>query len=373
MRWAEVSKLLKSLPSKQLCDVLLQSFLLSVRHLLPLVHGPTLQAEFDDFWKDFSHDKNIAQPSDAVKHTSFYCLFLSVIYCGAVAASPELLAKASVHVKDNSTFLSRLRLKLNQMLTLCNYTELPTLNGLIASILAQECDPKVDEILAAPPFVSQCMQAARTLGLHREEAVAVRGEIEAELSRRVWYHIIQLEVLATISSGNSLSYSSSEESYNVRMPYEFNDASIGTGKLSLDVSAQVSQASTTMLLALGRYEMSRTLRHIVEKCYNNHAPTRETLGFLVACIEQLESKIDGFIARLEVRGLPEQGHISTQLLEANPLVHTHLYRDDPHEETVFNAFARIMLYMMKHYVAILFNRQFLNQASSQQTSRIWTK
>lgn len=47
--WAGFKSLLRSLPSKKLCNVLIQSFLLGVRPLLRLVHDPTLQAEYNCF------------------------------------------------------------------------------------------------------------------------------------------------------------------------------------------------------------------------------------------------------------------------------------------------------------------------------------
>jgi hypothetical protein len=296
-----------------------------------------------------------------------------VLYCGAVAASPSLLAEASVRVRDTKALLSRLRAKLEETLSICNYPELPTLNGLVASILAWECDPTVDEIFTTPPFISQSMQAARTLGLHREDAIMARGEVEAEIARRVWYHIIHLEVLATIASGSSLTYGSGEASYNTRMPHEFNDASMGSGKLTIGPSNQNAQASSAMLFAIGRYEMTRVLRQVIERCYSNLVPCKEDLGLLIAEMQQFENRIDGLISRLEVRGIPEQGHISTQLLSANPLIHKRLYEDNPYEETVLNALVRIMLCMMKPYVWIVFNRQFLSEVSSPQTSKMWSR
>ncbi|RDL30002.1 uncharacterized protein BP5553_10629 [Venustampulla echinocandica] len=365
-------KLLQSLPSKKLCDVLLRSFLLGVRPLLPLVHGPTLQAEYDTFWVRYNNDELRNQARNDLTDGSFLCLLWSVLYCGAVAASPSLLAEASIHVHHSSALLLHLRTKLEECLTLCKYAKLPTLNGLIASILARECDPEVDEILTAPAFVTQVMQAAMTLGLHSEEVIIMAyGEVEGEIARRVWYHIIYLEVLATLTSGSSLSHSSSEESYTTKIPQEFHDISIGLGRAILDTSNQYAQSSSAMLLAIGRFEMTRVMRKIVEQCYNHRIPAKEDLRNLIAELELFQRKIDVLIGRLQVRGTPEHGHISTQLLTADPLIHKWLYQDNPHEETVFNAYARIGLYMTKHHVLIFFNRQFLSGPDDHQTSTIW--
>lgn len=297
-----------------------------------------------------------------------------MLYCGAVAASPSLFAKASIHVRHTAALLLRLRTKLDESLSLCKYTKLPTLNGLIASILARECNSEVDEILTAPVFVTQAMQAAKSLGLHSEEVITMAyGEVEGEIARRVWYHIIYLEVLATLTSGSSLSHSSNEELYTTKIPQESHDTSPGLGRANLDSSSTDAHSSSAMLLSIGRYEMTRVMRKVVEQCYSNRIPSKEDMRNLIAELEQFQGRIDVLIGRLKVRGIPEHGHISTQLLKADPLIHKRLYEDNPHDETVFNAFARIVLCMTKHHVLIFFNRQFLTQTSDHQTSTIWSK
>ncbi|OBT81280.1 hypothetical protein VE02_10150 [Pseudogymnoascus sp. 03VT05] len=342
--WAGFKSLLRSLPSKKLCDVLIQSFLLGVRPLLPLVHGPTLQAEYDSFWVRYNNDELQTRPNNYLADASFLCLLWSVLYCGAVAASPSLLAKASIHIRHTPALLLRLRTKLDESLSLCKFTKLPTLNGLIASILARECDSEVDEILTAPVFVTQSMLAAKSLGLHSEEVIIMAyGEVEGEIARRVWYHIIYLEVLATLTSGSSLSQSSNEELYTTKIPREFDDINLGLGRANQDGSTQNAHSSSAMLLSIGRYEMTRVMRKVVEQCYSNRIPSKEDMRNLIAELEQFQGKIDVLIGRLKVRGLPEHGHISTQLLKADPLIHKRLYNDNPHDETVFNAFARIVL------------------------------
>ncbi|KAL5349875.1 hypothetical protein ACLOAV_004909 [Pseudogymnoascus australis] len=128
-----------------------------------------------------------------------------------------------------------------------------------------------------------------------------------------------------------------------------------------------------MLLSIGHYGMTRVMRKVVEQYYSNRMPSKEDMKNLTAQLEQFQGRIDVLIGRLKVCGIPEPGHISTQLPKADTLIHKRLYEDSPHDETVFNAFARIVLCTMKHHVLIFFNRQFLTQASNHQTSTIWNK
>lgn len=367
-QWWEISQALQSLPSKQLCDVFVRSFFLSVRPLQPLVHAPTFQAEYDAFWRQYIPNRTLSLPDDIISHTSFFCLLWSVLYCGAVAASDSVLAEASIQVHNSRELISLLRSKLNETLVLSCQTEYPTLSGLVASLLAHECDPDIDEFFALPPFVSQTMQAARVLGLHREEAVALRDEVDAEIARRVWYHLIYLEVLATISTGISLSCSTSEDSYNTRMPNVLMDSSMGPGKV--DNPDQSSDMSSAMILGIGRFEFARTLRDIMRLCYNNHVPTKKELRMLASDILSFEIRMDKLVSELQVRGLPEQGQISSFLLDANTVGQNHLYLDNK-EGMVLNAYARILLCMMKHWVSILFARHLLDHSNSNQTAGLW--
>ncbi|KAK6008848.1 hypothetical protein QM012_000751 [Aureobasidium pullulans] len=371
-RWDDACKPLLSLPPKKICDVLLQSFLLSVRPLLPLCHGPTLQADYDSFWAALNRYRASKKPEEVEKFYDFLCLLWAVLFCGAVAASPAMFKEASIQIRDSRTLLSRLRAKLDETVQLVQFNEIPTLNGLISILLVEECDPDFDEITAAAPFAYKCMQAARTLNLHKEAVVAAKNGVESELARRVWYHVVQLEVLATITCGVSLSYYSSEASFDTRMPRDIHDSELRAEKGSPKHFTAGVACSSAMQLAIGRFQLNRALRQAVEKCYSTRPPSETDLEELLADIGRYEQLMDHTISRLEVRGLPEQGHVSTKLLRADPMIHKRLYRDDPNEETVFNAFARIMLSMMKGYVSILVTRHFLSTATGDQRAKLWT-
>ncbi|KAI3317300.1 hypothetical protein HD806DRAFT_527198 [Xylariaceae sp. AK1471] len=373
-RWSELSQIAQSLPPKKLCDALLRSFLLGVRPIVPLIHIPTFRVQYESFWARWQRDRSTFRAQECLgDNPSFLCLLWAVLYCGAVAASSATLSDALVRVKDMPAFLSRLRSKLNQTLDACCQTKLPTLNGLAASLLAQDCDPTVDQFIDMSPFISQSVQAAITLGLHREGALGTMGEVDAELGRRIWHHIVSLDIYTSIHSGTPLSSATSEEWYDTRFPKSVDDASIGISSLLDHQSQQPSKTSSAMLLATGVYEFHRILRRITVTCYQNFSPDTESLKRLVFKIEAFEVSIDVLISQLEVRGLPEQGQISHQLLQASPRLNSHLYLDDPRESTTFNSFARIKLCMMKYYVSIFFNRQFLHQTPQEQLSQLWNR
>lgn len=362
----EWTRMLQSLPPKKVCDVLLESFLLSVKPLLPLVHAPTLLHDYEAFWEQAASQTRVNQES---KNGSFVSLLWSVLYCGMVAASPSLLAESGIQMRDSCVFIKQLRLMLERTLALSHYAELPTLNGFIAVLLAWECDPIANDILAAPAFVSQAMQVARTLGLHHEESIMARGEVEAELARRVWYHVVFLELYACVASGSVLSYGTQESSYNTQLPQPLHDSLLDSERRTRIDAPSAQRTSTAVLMVVGRCRMTRTLRCIMELGYKTQPLRNQECEILETLIRQFEFAIDGLINQIVVHGMPEQGYLSSQLLRVNHQSHPHYYDDTTHEATVLNAYARIQLDMMKQYVRIFFNRHVL--AGSPGLSTVW--
>lgn len=366
-RRLEFRRILQSIPSKKLCDLLLRSFLTSVRPLLPLVHVPTLQADYKAFWADYADGQSVEKQDCSIEAASFSSLLWAILYCGATAASPSIFTDASFQIRDAVAFRSRLKSKLEETLALSCHKEIPTLNGLVASVLVHECNRELDAN-DIPLSITHFMHVARMLGLHSEEAMKEKGQVEAEMGRRVWFQILHLEAMATIATGSPLSCSSND--YDTIMPGDVHDEDIRTNKNQPFTPARSSSA---MILTIGRYETIRVLRRIVEKCFGSQAPRKEDVDTIEAGIFQLHAKLDHLISRLQVRGLPEQGRVSSQLLEAKPAGHLCSHLDHPQDKTVFNAFARIALSMMKHHLTIFFGRATLSHNPGEKVLGSWNK
>jgi hypothetical protein len=235
----------------------------------------------------------------------------------------------------------------------------------VASLILHHCDCAVDPMVDEPPFIGRCFQAARRLGLHREAALTAMAPCDAEIGRRVWYTLLEMEIMASMRCGLSLSRDSNEDSFDTREP-SYDDGIGGPGGGG-DSSSAISAAA--------QLRMTRVLRRVFERGSVDARSRRRQQQpdcDLAAEIEQLDSFIDEAVARLAARGLPERGQISSQLLGANPLTHGELYLDNAREATVLNAFNRIRLTMMKYTVSIAFNRTFLDRTPQQgEAARLW--
>ncbi|KAI3325540.1 hypothetical protein HD806DRAFT_490614 [Xylariaceae sp. AK1471] len=343
-RLSKLHQMARNVPPKSLCDVLLQSFLIGVHPLLPLVDVETLRARYDDFWSQRSQERSLVRGEYDFARVPFLGLLWAVLYCGAVAAPSSVQDKTSpLRTPVPEAFLACLKSKLNKTLSLSCYHEVATLDGLVASVLVFECDPDMDGLIGGPSGLSRLVQAAKTLGIDCEGSWNGGGksDVERDTSRRVWKHIVHLQIMSAFTSGGPL-------------PSQLGkiDADEGDNHDVLD-----DMTSTALILAAGRYETTRTLRHVVEKCSDTqNGMATETSEALERYVAKFHSKIDDLISRLSARGLPEHGQIPSQLFEASSLSNPQLYGDYPRQPTVLNSFARILLSMMKHHISIVSGR-----------------
>lgn len=121
------------------------------------------------------------------------------------------------------------------------------MNELVSSLLVHECNVETDELLYTPPFLSQAITAARTLGLHHEARMQLRQPVEVETCRRLWWHLLWLESFATVSSG--MAPASGDDDCDTATPVDITDvelnalSTLGTWKLS-----QEQPVSTSMVM-----------------------------------------------------------------------------------------------------------------------------
>lgn len=237
------------------------------------------------------------------------------------------------------------------------------MHGLVASLLVHECNFYLDEVLDTPPLISQSFLAARALGIHSEEKIASWSRVEAEIARRVWYHILWEDTLAVVCAGCQLSPGG--ESYDTQMPLDISDADLealdantGSGSPRHRLFTEEG-ASSSMIYHIGRSETTRVFRLVVQRCYEGQSPTRQDLEELCFDTVCLFEKLDALTVKLKARGLPEAGQVSNRLFVADDPQRNPLHNDNPREETNFNAFIRIAFKFMKDYVGLQFTAAFL--------------
>ena len=76
-------------------------------------------------------------------------------------------------------------------------------------------------------FIGLALRVAQSMGLHRDGSLYGIDPVEAEVRRRVWWHILHLDVMTALASGLP-PLVNGEDLYDTRPISELKDEYIGT-------------------------------------------------------------------------------------------------------------------------------------------------
>ncbi|CCX15257.1 Similar to Uncharacterized transcriptional regulatory protein C139.03; acc. no. Q9UTN0 [Pyronema omphalodes CBS 100304] len=338
----DTTSILKLLPAKHQCDTLLKSFLQGVHPIVPLIHVPSFLQEWRSFW---SSSEEAPEPSP-----SFLPLLLAVLYAGAVSISPKSLATSFDNRTKEAVMSDQLQAATTS-LEQSGFLKSPTINGLLGYLLVQTCLVREEEPLGSCAFIGTAMRVAQQMGLHRDGSVFGLSPVESEVRRRIWWHILHLDIQGAIATGLPPLGGSSEEQFDTRMPSELRDELIGVDSPE-DLPTSGSRYSPTMVLAVGRYETTALLRKIVVRLLGIKPPTKEDMTEMGSMILGLKSKLEQKIARIPTR---EEVYMSA------------VSAGEQSEGDAFNKWARVMLSMMSDRAYVVLYQPFLKNSRS----RLW--
>lgn len=191
------SEMLTQLPTKRQCHALYRCYILGVHPVMPLIHPPTLLGYYEEFWKWYEHKNPTKTP---YAHPSFIPLLFAMLYGGSVSCSAKKL-KAEFGDISRSSLSGRLHDHVTRCLSLISFPRTPTLPSLIAFLIVQTILAKEEEPLTSSSFIGLGLRVAQIMGLHRDGAQFGLDPCEAEVRRRVWWHIVHMDGVMSISSG----------------------------------------------------------------------------------------------------------------------------------------------------------------------------
>ncbi len=368
---------IKLLPTEQVCDLLFYSFLIGVRPIHPLIHVPKFRTEYDNFWH-WCRNSDTSMPSQQLlKDPTFLCLLFAILYCGAVAGTSSMWSAAALQEFQKDSLTEQLRSMLTTGLNSCQHTRHPTFNTLVASLLGHGCSSLQHEPLEDLSFISLAVRIAQSMGLHRERKLPGLDSVACELRRRVWWHVVWLDVQSVIRHGAQACAGAAEPQNDVRMVSALRDEDIPKHYEGISSSPSESAPkinSTVMLLAIGRYETARFQLFLISKINSTCRFTQAEFDSLVGATKEFHLKIDLLIAQIPAKGIPEKGFIPSRLANASPLTHQSLYHDNSSSPTVFTSWARIMLAMLKLEAVILLQKSFLRPAyATGKQGEMWSR
>ncbi|KAJ5622723.1 hypothetical protein N7528_005955 [Penicillium herquei] len=365
--------LLRSLPNKPVSDALLEMFFVAVWPLVPLLHPPELQVQYDDFWEWCRNNETSSPPEKLRDDPTFICLLFAILYCGASAAPATSWTHIKLQGLGKETTVSHLKSAYTTSLSLCQHLKHPTLNTLISSLLADPFLGRSSEPTHDLIQLSTTIRIAQIMGLHREASWSALTPVEQETRRRVWWHIVWLDVQSSISTGLTLCCGN-DALEAVRMVGTIDEETSNSDTCSPHSDSATSGQSVAILYAIGRFQTARLQARIIRYLHSSEDRTQDGFEELVTDAKQLAENIDSLIARVPILGIPEEGCIPSRLANAAPYTHPLLYKEDASQPTVFTAWTRIMLTLLKSETAILLQKASLlpPDSKSLQSHKSWT-
>ncbi|RAH56640.1 C6 zinc finger domain protein [Aspergillus piperis CBS 112811] len=368
--------LLRSLPTKPVSDTFLDAFFFAVWPLFPLVHSPTLRADYDRFW-DWCRNSDRALPPEKVRDDpTFLCLLFAILYSGACAAPPASWTCASLQSLRRETTIAHLKSAYTTSMSLCQHLDHPTLNTLVSTLLTAPFLDRDVEPMRNMVSISTTIRIAQSMGLHMEGSWSSSlSPVDQEIRRRVWWYIIGLDVQSSICTG--LPPCCAPETLDiVSMIADTRDEDISdmSSHFSPDLVPGPAEQSIAVILAIARSVTARVQSKIISRLQNGRHLNQTEFTELVMLVKDLQQKIDKLVARVPSQGIPEKGFIPSRLAKASPITHRTLYKDDGTHPTVFAAWTRIMLILIKFETAVILQKPFLPAPDSAdpESCRAWT-
>ncbi|KAL2859314.1 hypothetical protein BJX68DRAFT_261753 [Aspergillus pseudodeflectus] len=363
-----MAKLLRSLPTKPVSDALLDVFFLIVWPLAPLVHRPTLRADYDEFWNWCRDNMNALPPQKIRDDPTFFCLLFAALYCGASAAPSASWTSPELWGLRRETTIQSLKEAYEMSLSSCRHLEHPTLNTLVSTLLTWPFLEWPREPMGEAVALSATVRLSHSMGLHRDSASSsALSPVDREIRCRVWWYIVRLDVQSSMSSGLPLCCGS-EALEAVNMLNDTYDQEIGNPGPGL------LKQSIAIMFAIGCAETARLSSRIIAHLQSGRGLRRDAFAELVTAAKEHQEKIDALISRIPSQGIPERGFIPSRLTNTSPSTHPALHRDDATEPTVLGAWMRAVLTLLKFDVAVLLHKSFLPppESSNPEACKAWT-
>ena len=236
----DLRTILHSLPSSDEYRRLYQAFKSRIHPVIPICHLPSLERTTMMFWNE-----------NAIRNSGeTLALILSVAYCGLVCISDERYADMTRSISESYD-------RLLHALSFPDNISNATVPLLQSYLLTKTCKARQLEPLSSFGFLSPAVRVAQALKLNFERKSL--SPVEKEVQRRVWWHLIYMDMEATLMSGLPLLIH--EDDFTTLMPSQFDDACITDDGQEPSIPPQPVRTKSPMMLAMhGRWHWAMQLR-----------------------------------------------------------------------------------------------------------------
>lgn len=218
-----VPEVLDSIPTKQVCDQLVEGYFRTFEGVYRVLHVPSFRKEYEAYWDGTGSSR----PSVVLK-ILLVCAIGVAFYTGSDQASLRTSTAKWIQAAASWQAAPHVKSRLN-------------MTGLQISILIilarQVCNIDGDHVWIS---TGALLRTAMLLGLHRDPLNFEKiGMYHAEMRRRLWATVLEITVQSSLDMGMPSMIST--EDYDTKAPANINDEEIG--KVS-EVSFISSPSST---------------------------------------------------------------------------------------------------------------------------------
>ncbi|KAK5166846.1 uncharacterized protein LTR77_007575 [Saxophila tyrrhenica] len=335
---AQSPEFASQLPPRDVCDRLVANYLRGYHPIVPVIHVPTFRQTYEELWETAN--------TGAQASMSFATLLVAVCYAGSVASSGN---GSSTTEGSRPHQVSDRLLKLGaQGLELSAFPKVPTIETLTAYLLLNSTCKREEEPLACVPIVGLALRVAFFLGLHKDPSHYgdTVPAIDAEIRRRVWWHVVHVDTLIATAAG--LPPLLDLQAWDVRGISEVKEQFVGTpvgANYTLAVRNRTqthhsvvdpsqpgydrSMVSTTGILAAGKLRYTLVMRRTLARLFSNVPLTTTALVAMRSEFKLLGEDLNWRISRI-----PDSSSTSARQLTTS---------DDFENNPILNRWARLLL------------------------------
>ncbi|KAK2821782.1 hypothetical protein FQN49_007681, partial [Arthroderma sp. PD_2] len=209
---ARKTSLADFLPTKNASDRLLEQYWVSVDPVAKILHRPTFERQYRDFWYAVSRS---LEPPYSLQAVVFAVLFT------AVASMPEHLVLSTFGVAQKK-LIENFQLGTEMALGKAHFlktTKTQTLQALVMYMIPM-CRNEVSRTHSA--LVGTAIRLAECMGIHRDPEEYGYGPVETHIRRMIWYQLCFLDLRTSESQGPRQTIR--REDYSTKFPLNVNDA-----------------------------------------------------------------------------------------------------------------------------------------------------
>ena len=325
-RLATLTKLdlLAGIPTESQSNVLFRAWLTGVYPALPFMSIRHSFKKHETFWvwKNSLGNSPLRSTTESAD-VMFMPILYSIWYSGILSLSARGF-KTWFPDKTRAQMAAHYHDQVIRYLSLVSFPSNLQAPLIACFVLLQSIPAAEEEPVQSSTFVNLMVRLAQTAGVHREPTFFGVASHEAEIRRRMWWQIVQLD--STFASASGYPTFVSDDTADTRPISDVHEGLVGSseeqkylrdGRPKADKASVLPEPLSATESVVSAFQLvARASHHValaVRKAANMHMSTKlvdkEGLQMINRNINDAEAEVRDVIRRLPTKGIPELGFV----------------------------------------------------------------